>query len=151
MERPENKVKTESVIRAEKRNNRYLLKKADDISPSLLYTYKAFVVDVIDGDTLWLELNLGFNTWSLQKIRLRGINTAGIDTEEGLKAKDFIEKKLSSCGFVVVKTYYRDKFTRYLGDIFYDKKGTDVFKVSEFGVFLNQELLDNGLANKYRT
>ena len=44
-----------------------------------LYTYKARCVSVYDGDSITLDIDLGFNHWMLnQKIRLLGIDTPEI-------------------------------------------------------------------------
>jgi len=50
--------------------------------------------------------------------------------------------------FVAIKTYWRDKFNRYLADVLYDKDETDLTTLVANGKFLNQELLDKGLAVK---
>jgi endonuclease YncB( thermonuclease family) len=113
------------------------------------YTYQAHVVDVLDGDTIWMDIDLGFKTWIRQKLRLKGINTQELETVQGQVAKDFIESKLKGCEFLAVKTYWADKFTRYLADVFYDKKETDFSSLIQNGRHLNQELLDKGLALKY--
>ncbi len=113
------------------------------------YTYKAYLLEVIDGDTIWVDIDLGFNTWTMQKLRLRGINAKALETAEGQSAKDYIEACLNQCKFIAIKTYYRDKFTRYLADVFFIKRETDLTKIVEEGVFLNQELLDKNLAVKY--
>ncbi len=113
------------------------------------YTYKAYLLEVIDGDTIWVDIDLGFNTWTMQKLRLRGVNAKAIETAEGQSAKDYIEACLNQCKFIAIKTYYRDKFTRYLADVFFIKRETDLNKVIEEGIFLNQQLLDEGLAVKY--
>ncbi len=113
------------------------------------YTYKAYVLEIIDGDTIWVDIDLGFNTWTMQKLRLRGINTKEIETAEGQSAKDYIEARLNQCKFIAIKTYYRDKFSRYLADVFFIKRETDLDRIVEEGTFLNQELLDEGLAVKY--
>ena len=68
---------------------------------------------------------------------------------DGKTAKDYVASKLSGCKFIAVKTYWRDKFTRYIADIFYDKKETDLANLIQNGKFLNQELLDKNLAVKY--
>lgn len=113
------------------------------------YTYKAYVIEVIDGDTIWVDIDLGFNTLTTQKLRLKGINSKELTTEDGQNAKQYIEDCLNQCEFIAVKTYWRDKFTRYLADIFYIKKETDLNKIVQQGIFLNQELLDEWLAVKY--
>ena len=115
----------------------------------MLFTFKGFIKEIIDGDTLWVTLDIGFKLRSDQKVRLRGINAESIETEAGRKAMEFITDTLHPCKFVIVKTYWRDKFNRYLADIFYDKNETDIFKIAENGTYLNQELLDKKLVDKY--
>lgn len=112
-------------------------------------TYKAFVIEVLDGDTVWVNIDLGMKGWTTQKLRLRGVNSAEIVTAEGKTAKDHMVNVLEGCKFIAVKTYWRDKFTRYLADIFYDKNETDLAKLVQSGKFLNQELLDEGYAVEY--
>ena len=46
------------------------------------YLYKAFVTDVYDGDTITVDIDLGFwTTLHKQKIRLYGINTPELKGE----------------------------------------------------------------------
>jgi len=139
----------DSIIRVIKNMNSYKIEGVDDISPHTLYTYKGRLKKIIDGDTLWVYLDLGFGITSCRKVRLRGINAAKIETETGQKARKYLEKRLNPCPFIIVKTYYRDKYNRYLADIFYDKNEPDTTIAAETGVYLNQELLDKGFAEKY--
>lgn len=113
------------------------------------YTYKAYLVEVIDGDTVWVHVDLGMKGWTTQKLRFRGINSEGIETPAGITAKDYVVARLAGCKFIAIKTYWRDKYTRYLADIFYDSKETDLVKLIQNGKFLNQELLDAGYAVGY--
>ena len=39
------------------------------------YSYKAKLGRVVDGDTVWLDVDLGFNIWAHLGFRLEGINT----------------------------------------------------------------------------
>ena len=126
---------------------RFILK--ERIPRQMLFTFKGFVKEIVDGDTPWVNLDLGFNAWACKKVRLRGINAPGIETKAGIKAKDFVVERLGVCEFVMVKTYWRDKINRYLEDIFYKAGEGDVGKVAQEGVFLNQELLSEGLARGY--
>ncbi len=114
------------------------------------YTYKAFLVEIIDGDTLWVDIELGFDLKSRQKVRLRGIDSPESGSPEGLEAKSFLEKELEGLPFLVVRTYWADKFSRYLVDIFYGDKQEAFLEVVREGCFLNQLLLDVGLAKIYR-
>lgn len=52
-------------------------------APKELYTYKALVEKVIDGDTIWLNIDLGFSCWARQKVRFRGIDCPELDTKKG--------------------------------------------------------------------
>jgi len=113
------------------------------------YTYKAYVLEVLDGDTIWVEIDQGFDVLTVQKLRLRDIDSPEVSTPEGQKAKEYIQSQLKDCAFIAIKTHSRDKFDRYLTDIFYDANETDLLKLIQYGKFLNQELLDKGLAVRY--
>ena len=117
---------------------------------SILYTYAARVVKVIDGDTLKVEVKVG-ETDIGKKLRLRRINTPEIDTPEGKKAKDFVVKALKDCPWIVIKTYSTDIYDRYLADIFYLEGCDDPGRIALEGKLLNQDLLDAGLADLWRT
>ncbi len=130
-----------------------------------LFTYRAEVIKIIDGDTLLVEIDTKADMLVGQKLRLRGIDCPEIDTDEGKKAKRFVENRLQECAFIIMKTTKdrSDKYDRYLADIFYlpaglsaDKAGkaglreeTDEYKIAQEGKFLNQELLDERLAVLY--
>lgn len=148
IESPLQNITPESVMKVEKKNQEYHFNSTDSGSVPY-YTYKAYLIEVIDGDTLWVDIDLGFGTWTTQKLRFRGINTKEIETASGKSAKEYIENKLKGCPFLVIKTYWRDKFTRYLADVFYDKNETDYDSLIQDGKFLNQELLDKGFAVRY--
>ena len=115
-----------------------------------LFTYKALVVKVIDGDTLRVEVDLGLKAVTRQKLRLRGIDCPELDTAKGKEAKAFVEAALGPCVFIIVKSYWSDLHGRYLADIFYLAGSPDAAAVVAEGRFLNQELLDAGLAVAYK-
>ena len=104
-----------------------------------LYTYRAWLDYVIDGDTVVLYVDLGFSTYSRQKLRLRGIDCPETETPEGKKAGAFVEEQLKRSRIITIRTYRKDKYDRYLADVFLGSKE----------VFLNQELLDEKLAVGY--
>ncbi|MBN2348674.1 MAG: hypothetical protein JXJ22_07555 [Bacteroidales bacterium] len=138
----------DSIIEVTMKKNLYTIEIIENITIQQLYTYKGELREIIDGDTFWIDIDLGFDTWTQQKLRLRGINAANPETETGINAMKFIKRKLTPCKFIIIKTYYRDKYNRYLADIFYDKNEDDIFKVAETGIHLNQQLLDEKLAEK---
>ena len=103
-------------------------------TPKDFYTYKAYCDRVIDGDTIKLHIDLGFDTFISEVVRLRGINTPEIETKEGQRAKRFVTRVLEGADDMIVKTHREDKFGRTLADIWIDDE------------YLNQRLLDEGLA-----
>ena len=73
-----------------------------------MYEYRCDIVKVIDGDTVDVDIDLGFGVWlRKERIRLRGIDTPESRTRDelekkyGLLAKNFLQKMLfnskSSC------------------------------------------------------
>jgi endonuclease YncB( thermonuclease family) len=135
-------------IRSYKKDGAYNLRIArpDD---SKLYTYVAAVERVIDGDTIELNIDLGFDSWIKEKVRLRGIDTPEQTTNLGKAAKKYVQDQLNKVKFVVCKTYWDDKYGRMLVDLFYSPKEKDPAVVAEKGIFLNQQLLNEGLALPY--
>ena len=114
-----------------------------------LYTYRAAVEEVVDGDTLRVGIDCGFGVWVRQKLRLRGIDTPELPGAAGRRAKAFVEKALAQVPFVVVTTTRPDKYDRYLSDLFHLPGATDPERVLSEGRFLNQQLLDEGLAVRF--
>jgi micrococcal nuclease len=120
-----------------------------DLDKSQCFTYKAFIKNIIDGDTITVDIDLGFNILTTHTLRLNGIDCPELPTEEGQKAKAFVEQSLSGVPFIVIKTYRPDKYSRYLVDVFYSPELSDPDEVILKGSFLNQELLDQKLAQRY--
>jgi len=155
------------IVETVKTENGYKIKSTGRTAKDL-YTFKATVERVIDADTLLVHVDCGFETWTRQRLRFRGIDAPEISTPEGQRAKRFIESRIKPNDFVVIKTYKSDKFDRYLVDVFYapqfpqngktastprpPKEGAgassewDPAKVAAEGVYLNQELLNEHLA-----
>jgi len=111
-----------------------------------LHNYAGVVERVVDGDTLKVRIDLGFDVWRVEKIRLRGVDTPELGTPGGKEAKTFVEKTLADTPFVVLRTYKTDRYSRYVADVFYDPLLATKAKVFAKGKFLNQELLDKKLA-----
>ena len=118
------------------------------VSLDELFTYRAGVEKIIDGDTLVVSLDFKMPVSLGQKMRLRGIDCPELGTQEGKRAKRFVESRLKDCDFIIVKTFKdrSDKFDRYLADIFYKSGEADAHAVAREGAYLNQELLNAGLA-----
>ena len=67
-----------------------------------LYFYNAEVTKIVDGDTIDVIIDLGFNIWIKERLRLYGLNTPETRTkdleekEKGLKAKKYVENQINS-------------------------------------------------------
>lgn len=110
------------------------IKKRKDGTVSDLFTYEAYVFQVIDGDTFTAVIDLGFGFTTTQTLRLRGLDAPEIESKEGREAKEFLERKILSGKPVLIRTVKSDKYDRYLADVFI---GDD---------YLNQELIANNPA-----
>jgi len=99
-----------------------------------LYTYHGTVLEVIDGDTLWVAIDLGFDIGITQKLRLRGIDAPEVNSSTGQEAKKFLEICFRKSNAIVLTTSKSDKYDRYLADIYLGD------------TYINQRLLDEGLA-----
>lgn len=118
----------------------YRLVKSPENTEAALFTYQAFIERVVDGDTLLVQVDLGFGLWTRQYLRLRGIDCPEIDTAEGKRAKKIVETELSAVPFVIISSTKSDKYDRYLADVFYTAKTGEKF--------LNNILLEQGLAGR---
>ena len=97
-----------------------------------LYTYRAYVSRVIDGDTFWAVLDLNLGARTRQKIRLRGVDTPELGTRKGKKVLEFVKKILPPTSFFILYSSRSEKFDRYLGDVFVPvhDQGRDLLKNS---------------------
>lgn len=91
-----------------------------------LYTYKVKdTVSVYDGDTAIITIDLGFNTTTVQKVRIIGINTPEIRGADPIEkaaakyAKDLTYKFLKySKSLIYSSNNLRGKYGRSLGDFY---------------------------------
>jgi micrococcal nuclease len=87
-----------------------------------MFTYKARVIDVYDGDTITVLADLGFHTTVKLKLRLFGINTPelrGPNREAGLVARDRVNGLVMGKD-IIIKTHKdkQEKFGRWLAEIY---------------------------------
>lgn len=96
-----------------------------------MYDYQCTIVRVVDGDTVDVDIDLGFDTWRCgERIRLYGIDTPECrtrDAEEkaaGFLAKDFVKNCLHVGATYRLQTKEKGKFGRYLGTIYLTDEGS---------------------------
>ena len=88
-----------------------------------MYEYRAFVRKVYDGDTISVDIDLGFEVFlKNQKLRLHGINTPevrGESREDGLRVRDLVRERISN-KWIIVKTHRdkKEKYGRWLAEIY---------------------------------
>ena len=96
-----------------------------------MYEYKATVVKIVDGDTVDVDVDLGWNViirGSSGRIRLFGVDTPKSRTRDktekkfGLLAKKFVEAFMPVGTKVILRTHEKGKYGRYLGDFKVGKK-----------------------------
>jgi len=101
-----------------------------------LYTYKAVITSVYDGDTVTADVDLGFRVWIRgEKLRLHRIDAPevrGVERPLGLISRDWLREKVLGKD-VIIKTQKdkRGKYGRYLVDIILDGKNVNDWLVEE--------------------
>lgn len=113
-----------------------------------LYNYKCKVLRVIDGDTVEVDVDLGFSTWKKVTLRLDLIDapeTRTKDLEEkvkGIEATEFLTKLLfedNPEGIVFIESNRVDDFGRSIAQIF-----------TPIGNKVNSILLEAGFAKEWK-
>lgn len=85
-----------------------------------MYNYAARLSRVIDGDTVVLDLDLGFYQWRLgRSYRLARINAPELSTAEGPASRNFLAGFLTGKALLVT-TAKADSFDRWIVDLFAD-------------------------------
>ena len=107
-----------------------------------MYTYKAKLDRVVDGDTVDANIDLGFDITIHKRIRLAGIDTPESRTRDleekarGLAAKDKLIELLGD-GEFVLESKEVGKYGRVLGTLYIEN------------ININQTLVDEGFAVEY--
>ena len=114
-----------------------------------MYEYYVRKVEgVVDGDTIDVLIDLGFDILFASRVRLAGIDTPESRTKDlnekalGLEAKEYLKKQLKDAKSVVIKTEKMDsseKYGRILGWIYVDNNT----------VSLNDQMIEDGYAWGY--
>lgn len=118
-----------------------------------MFEYEAKIIRWVDGDTVWLDIDLGFYTHRETDIRLARINAPERVqyTAQGIKdqVKEHNERVCSPGSVVVVGITSRDKYGRWIGEIRYLPGSTSRDDIRERGSSLNDDLLQKGLVKPY--
>lgn len=110
-----------------------------------MYEYKCKILRVVDGDTVDVDIDLGFGVWlRKERVRMMGIDTPESRTRDkeekkfGLAAKNFVKGKMPIGSMQILKTEIdksgedkKGKFGRILGDFLIDEERLTDIMVSE--------------------
>lgn len=110
-----------------------------------MHEYAVKIINVIDGDTLDVLVDLGFDIFVQKRIRLLGIDasekrsTDAHEKRDGLAATEYITRLLGNADNVTIKTVSgkSDKFGRTLAIVYLGN------------VNVNEVMVTNGYAKKY--
>ena len=110
-----------------------------------MYKYQATIKRWVDGDTVDVDIDLGFGLiYSNQRLRLYGIDaweqrTRDLDEKEkGLAATAFVNEMAPVGTQVTIVTYKEGKYGRILAEVFLDEDTN-----------LNKLLTEKGHAERY--
>ena len=99
-----------------------------------MFTYAAKLIEVVDGDTVDLLIDLGFGVHVKERCRLYGIDAPEMPTDAGKAAKAYLESLLGAATgelYVATRKMTRkpkektDKYGRYLA-VLYDGGNADM-------------------------
>tara|TARA_R110000751_G_scaffold128317_3_gene230373 strand:+ start:1534 stop:1956 length:423 start_codon:yes stop_codon:yes gene_type:complete len=111
-----------------------------------MYDYSCKIQRVVDGDTIDVILDLGFDILYRARVRLYGIDTPESRTRDleekarGLLAKEYLASEIKTAKEIIIQTKLKDskgKFGRVLGSIIAD------------GIDLNNKMVLNHHAVRY--
>ena len=110
--------------------------------------YVKKVTNVVDGDTIDVDIDLGFDISFSSRVRLAGIDTPESRTSDkaekvlGLESKEYLKSKIKDAKSVVIKTEKMDsseKYGRILGWVYLDGSNISV----------NEQMISEGYAWGY--
>ena len=85
-----------------------------------LYSWPCILVRVLDGDTVEVDVDLGFDISKRVIVRLNGVNapeTKGVEKPAGEVARGYVVRWFSACtSRILLNSFSLDKYGRALGD-----------------------------------
>jgi micrococcal nuclease len=114
-----------------------------------MYTYFVREIkSVVDGDTIDVVIDLGFNVLFEQRVRLAGIDTPESRTSDkfekslGIESKDYLKKQLKDAKSIIIRTEKMDsseKYGRILGWLYVNGESESI----------NNKMISDGYAWGY--
>lgn len=111
-----------------------------------MYEYNSVVLSVHDGDTLTVDIDLGFKTWARGMVlRLDGINAPELPTPEGKAAQLFLESILKGQQ-VIVRTRKSSGLNPADKEEKYGRWLATVLTLPPAGINVNELMVTKGFA-----
>jgi micrococcal nuclease len=114
-----------------------------------MYEYRVKkLMNVIDGDTIDVDIDLGFDISLARRVRMAGIDTPESRTTDkaekvlGLESKEYLKKMMKDAKTIVIKTQLPDsseKYGRILGWVYIDGATKSI----------NEQMIEDGYAWGY--
>lgn len=82
-----------------------------------MFEYAATVINVVDGDTLDVTIDLGFRMTTVQRIRLYGLDTPERGTENYAEAKSMLTHLVVGKPVIARTVKPADKYGRWLASL----------------------------------
>ena len=110
-----------------------------------MYIYKTQLIRVVDGDTVILDIDLGFEVRSRRVIRMIGIDapesrgSSDLEKQAAAIAKEKLIEMLDGKQILLCSHKEKtDKYARYLGNLYVDSEN------------INNMMVQKGLAKEYK-
>ena len=119
-----------------------------------MYRYKVEVTRIVDGDTVDVDIDLGFGmTYKKQRVRMMGIDTPESRTRDleekfyGKASKAHLTQLIENAKEIQLVSHDKGKFGRILGELYvYENVGHPQFEVH---YSVNQKMIDDHHAVDY--
>lgn len=118
-----------------------------------MYEYHCIIKRVVDGDTIDVDIDLGFDVWlKNERIRLKDIDAPEIRTRdleekvEGYKSMEFVENLLpvGSTQTLISKEFNKGKYGRIIGTFKVYDRSKDLWSD------ISTVLIEQGHAKEYK-
>jgi micrococcal nuclease len=118
-----------------------------------LYNYKAELLEVIDGDTIDISIDLGFDISIKERVRIYNIDTPEcrtknpLEKEAGLKVKQDVERRIIGKELFVKTIKEKGKYGRYVADV-YVRHLDSCISISDFLVWKKFAKVYDGIGKR---
>ena len=129
-----------------------------------MHEYKCKILRVVDGDTVDVDIDLGFGIWMhKERVRLLGIDTPESRTRDkeekkfGLLSKEYVKSRYPVGSMAILRTHKdkTGKFGRILGELIWEDSTINKIMVDEhYAVLYNgqskEDIEEQHLENRKR-